>query len=79
MGARLDQARKAYDDAYGQLSTGAGNLVRQTEQLRQLGAKHAKQLDKTLVERSGDGGEDQAIENPGGPKEQHDGSKPGTS
>ena len=77
--ARLDQARKAYDDAYGQLSTGAGNLVRQTEQLRQLGAKHAKQLDKTLVERSGDGEEDQAIENSGGPEEQHHESKPGTS
>ena len=79
VGARLDQARKAYDDAYGQLSTGAGNLVRQTEQLRQLGAKHAKQLDKTLVEGSVDGGEDQAIENSGGPEEQHDGSKPGIS
>jgi DNA recombination protein RmuC len=53
VGARLDQARKAYDDAYGQLSTGAGNLVRQTEQLRQLGAKHAKQLDAGLLESSG--------------------------
>ncbi len=54
VGARLDQARKAYDDAYGQLSAGAGNLVRQTEQLRQLGAKHAKHLDATLIERAGD-------------------------
>ncbi len=53
VGARLEQARKAYDDAYAQLSTGAGNLVRQTEQLRELGAKHAKQLDAGLIEQAG--------------------------
>jgi DNA recombination protein RmuC len=50
VGARLEQARRAYDDAYAQLSTGAGNLVRQTEQLRQLGAKHSKQLEAGLAE-----------------------------
>jgi len=62
VGMRLDQARKAYDDAYGQLATGAGNLVRQTEQLRQLGAKHAKQLDSNLVENAldPDQGEDES-------------------
>jgi len=58
VGARLDQARKAYDDAYSQLATGAGNLVRQTEQLRQLGAKHAKQLDSALLENAADPGDD---------------------
>jgi DNA recombination protein RmuC len=52
VGGRLEQARKAYEDAYAQLATGAGNLVRQTEQLRRLGAKHAKQLDAKLVESS---------------------------
>jgi DNA recombination protein RmuC len=55
VGTRLDQARKAYDDAYGQLSTGAGNLVGQTEKLSKLGARHAKKLDAGLVEKaSGD-------------------------
>jgi len=55
VGMRLDQARKAYDDAYSQLSTGAGNLVGQTEKLSKLGARHAKQLDAALVEKaSGD-------------------------
>lgn len=53
VGQRLDQARKAYDDAFGQLSTGAGNLVGQAEKLRQLGAKHSKQLEQNLLERSG--------------------------
>ena len=52
VGTRLEQARKAYDDAYSQLSTGAGNLVGQTEKLRQLGAKHTKQLEAGLVEKS---------------------------
>jgi DNA recombination protein RmuC len=52
VGTRLEQARKAYDDAYSQLSTGAGNLVGQTEKLRQLGAKHTKQLEAALVEKS---------------------------
>lgn len=52
VGARLDQARKAYDDAYSQLSSGAGNLVGQTEKLRTLGAKHAKQLEAGMVEKA---------------------------
>lgn len=56
VGMRLDQARKAYDDAYGQLSTGRGNLVGQTETLRKLGARHSKQLDANLVEKAGDEG-----------------------
>ena len=55
VGMRLDQARKAYDDAYSQLTTGAGNLVGQTQKLSKLGARHAKQLDAALVEKaSGD-------------------------
>ncbi len=61
VGMRLDQARKAYDDAYGQLSTGAGNLVGQTEKLSKLGARHAKQLEAGLVEKAdGDALEDKS-------------------
>ena len=52
VGVRLEQARKAYDDAYSQLTTGAGNLVGQTEKLSKLGARHAKQLDAGLVEKA---------------------------
>lgn len=52
VGMRLEQARKAFDDAYGQLTTGAGNLVGQTEKLSKLGARHAKQLDAGLVEKA---------------------------
>jgi len=52
VGMRLDQARKSFDDAYGQLSTGAGNLVGQTEKLSKLGARHARQLEAGLVEKA---------------------------
>jgi len=53
VGDRLDQAQRAWNGALGQLSTGPGNLVRQAEMLRELGAKHRKQLDEGLVERAG--------------------------
>lgn len=52
VGMRLEQARKSYDDAYGQLTTGAGNLVGQTDKLSKLGARHAKQLEAGLVEKA---------------------------
>jgi DNA recombination protein RmuC len=55
VGARLEQARNAYEDAYSQLSSGSGNLVGQTEKLRALGAKHAKQLEAGLVEKALEG------------------------
>ena len=59
VGMRLDQARKAYDEAYNQLSSGAGNLVGQTDKLSKLGARHAKQLEASLVEKAvGDSPED---------------------
>jgi DNA recombination protein RmuC len=49
VGSRLDQARDAYDKAFGKLSTGKGNLVRQVEQLRELGASASKAIPPTLL------------------------------
>jgi len=46
---RLDQARTAFDDAMGRLSTGQGNLVTQIERLRALGAKTTKSLPAALI------------------------------
>jgi DNA recombination protein RmuC len=61
VGTRLDQARKSFDDAYSQLSSGAGNLVGQTDKLSKLGARHAKQLEAGLVEKAiGDSPEDES-------------------
>jgi DNA recombination protein RmuC len=57
VGMRLDQAQKAYENAFGQLSTGSGNLVRQAQLLSDLGAKHSKQLEENLLERAVPGDE----------------------
>jgi DNA recombination protein RmuC len=51
IGDRLRQAQQSYDDAFGQLSTGTGNLLRQTDMLRELGARNTKQLDQKLAEQ----------------------------
>jgi len=44
VGFEINQASEAYNKARGQLISGTGNVVRQTEQLADLGAKVKKQL-----------------------------------
>lgn len=44
IGQRIDQTQKSYEDAMNKLTSGTGNLVRQAEMLRDLGAKASKQL-----------------------------------
>ena len=53
LGERLSQAQQSYDEAFGQLTTGAGNLVRQTEMLRELGARNTRQLEAGLRDTAG--------------------------
>lgn len=50
LGRNLAVARKSYDTAYAKLATGRGNLVRQVEQFRDLGANVKKRIAKTAVE-----------------------------
>ena len=53
LGRALGAAQKAYDEAFGKLKDGRGNLIGWTEKLRQLGAKTSKRLDaKYLPEDS---------------------------
>ncbi|MBV8207979.1 MAG: DNA recombination protein RmuC [Acidobacteria bacterium] len=52
LGGRLRQAQHSYDDAYSKLTTGAGNVIRQAEMLKDLGVKPAKKLPQGLVERA---------------------------
>lgn len=42
--ARLDQADNAWHSAENKLNSGRGNLIRQADQLKQLGARNSKQL-----------------------------------
>jgi len=72
LGERLSQAQQSYDEAFGQLSTGTGNLVRQAELLRELGARNTRQLEAGLSEESAGAGwmgdtEGQNKENPPDP------------
>jgi DNA recombination protein RmuC len=50
IGSRLKQAQSAYDDAYGKLASGRGNLVGQAQKLRLLGVKPSKSLAPALVD-----------------------------
>lgn len=53
IGARLGQTQKSYEKAFGKLVGGAGNLVRQTELLKALGATTAKSLPKAMLDAGG--------------------------
>lgn len=50
IGKKIDAARHSYDGAYGKLTSGKGNLVRQVERIRQLGAKPGKALPAAMTE-----------------------------
>ncbi|SMO40713.1 DNA recombination protein RmuC [Fodinibius sediminis] len=51
IGQRIRQTRESYDEAMGRLSEGRGNVVRQVEMLRELGAKSSKTLPGELTEK----------------------------
>jgi DNA recombination protein RmuC len=50
IGKRLKAAQSSYDDAYGKLASGKGNLIRQVERIRELGLKPSKPLPGHLTE-----------------------------
>jgi len=52
IGKQLIAAQDSYDEALKKLSTGPGNLVRQVELLKDLGAKTSKNLHPKLLQRS---------------------------
>jgi len=50
LGQQLSTTQNTYDDIFNKLSTGKGNLVTRTQELKKLGAKTSKQLPAALVE-----------------------------
>ncbi|MFY9590934.1 MAG: DNA recombination protein RmuC [Bacteroidales bacterium] len=50
VGASIEKANKEYEKAMSKLSEGSGNLVRQAEMLKELGAKTTKSIDKEILE-----------------------------
>lgn len=62
VGRDLEQARSSHDRAIRRLSEGKGNVIRQAEMLRELGARVSQPLPESLLTRSR---EDAADEDPG--------------
>jgi DNA recombination protein RmuC len=52
LGKKLDSSKDEYENAMRKLYSGKGNLVGQTEKLRDLGAKASKKIDQRLLEKS---------------------------
>jgi DNA recombination protein RmuC len=52
VGQQMDSAKKSYSEAMGKLSEGPGNLVRQVEMLKELGAKTNRTVNEKLLQRS---------------------------
>jgi DNA recombination protein RmuC len=50
LGAKLQQAQKAFDGAYNKFTGGRGNVIRQAEMLKELGVKPTKQLPQNLID-----------------------------
>ena len=46
----IDRAKRSYENAYGQLKSGRGNLIGQAEKLRELGVKVKKILPPSLLD-----------------------------
>lgn len=49
LGSQLNTVQGTYEEAIGKLSKGRGNVLRQAEQLKELGAKAAKSLPSNLL------------------------------
>jgi len=52
IGKNVNDAKDSYEKALGKLAEGPGNLLRQVELLKDLGAKTSKSLHPKLLERS---------------------------
>jgi len=74
VGQRIDQAQESYHTARKRLTDGRGNLLRQIEMLRELGAENSKELPEEMEEdlvradlpRDGDDGAVASSDQPGG-------------
>lgn len=51
IGQRIRQTQESYDEAMGRLSEGRGNVIRQVEMLRELGAKNGKSMPENVCEQ----------------------------
>ncbi len=52
VGRQLDKAKDTYNTAHKRLTSGSGNLIKRTEDLKKLGVAAKKKLPETLVEKA---------------------------
>jgi DNA recombination protein RmuC len=52
VGKKMDEATSTYQKAMTKFSTGSGNLIKQAEDMKKLGAKAQKQLPQSLLDRA---------------------------
>ncbi len=52
LGDHLEKAQSTYDKSFARLTDGKGNLVRRTEQIKELGAKTSKNQDSNLLDKA---------------------------
>lgn len=53
IGVQLGRTQESYDAAMNKLSTGRGNLIKRSEDMKKLGVKPKKQLPENLLEKAG--------------------------
>lgn len=52
VGNQLNTTKSTYEDAMKKLVEGRGNLIRQAEKLREMGARNTRKLDEKLIQRA---------------------------
>ena len=57
LGHAMNTSKKLYDESMKKLSSGGGNMVTRIEELKKLGARATKSMDKNLLGRSEDQGD----------------------
>jgi DNA recombination protein RmuC len=50
VGKHIEKSQEAWDTAHKRLSSGRGNLIRRTEELKKLGAKAKKSLPDNMLD-----------------------------
>jgi len=53
IGGQISKTQSSYDDAMKKLSFGTGNLIKRTEDMKKLGIKTKKKIEKKLLEKAG--------------------------
>jgi len=52
LGKRMDASKASYENAMKRFSTGKGNVIRQVEELKKMGANASKQLPQFILDRA---------------------------